>query len=330
MLFSSGIGTYLQNIIPKISPFFDITLLLIKKDLSWDSSFKSILFNTPIYTAEEQLLYPLKIPHCDIFWSPHYNIPLLPIRAKKRAVTIHDICHLAHPSSFPKAKQKIASKVLQAAINKSDLIMTVSEFSKKEITSRLCYKNKLIHVVAGAANPAPISAAYLDIQRPFLLYVGNEKRHKNASSLLEAFCLLPNLYHLVMVTPKNFPKKYHPRIHYLHNLSTEELHFLYQTALALISPSLYEGFGLVPLEAMQNGCPAIVSNLASFPEVCKDAAFYINPYSISSISTGIQKVLENESLRKSLIKKGHERALCFSWDRSASLVKELFLSLACL
>ena len=99
MIDYSGIGTYLRNLLPFLEEDFAVTLLVKDKNGS------GIDFDCPIYTVKEQLLFPYKVPSCDLFWSPHYNVPLLPIRAKKRAVTIHDLCHLAMPEHFPLIKR---------------------------------------------------------------------------------------------------------------------------------------------------------------------------------------------------------------------------------
>ena len=92
---------------------------------------------------------------------------------------------------------------------------------------------------------------------------------------------------------------------------------LYRNALLLVFPSLYEGFGLPPLEAMACGCPAVVSNVASLPEVCGEAAYYVDPYDIDSIAAGIYRVAKDDQLRKDLIERGLERAKLFTWEKSA-------------
>lgn len=328
MLFYSGIGTYLQNIIPRIAPFFEITLLTSSKNLSWNTNFTCFALDSPIYSWQEQLYLPRKIPSCDLFWSPHYNIPLLPIKAKKRAVTIHDLCHLACPHFFSKIKRFIARIVLQKALDTSDLVMTVSEFSKQEISRYLFPKHKTIHIIPNGVTKNTLSfppKKAANLKRPFILFIGSHKPHKNAEALLKAFLQLPKIYDLVMVVPKENLIKHHPRVHYFHNLSREELSFLYEKASLLVQPSLYEGFGLVPLEAMEKGCPVVASDHGSLPEVCKDAALYINPKSITSIYEGMRKALEDPLILKDLIQKGYARANSFSWDSSAIQIKNLFL-----
>jgi len=207
-------------------------------------------------------------------------------------------------------------------------VMTVSEFSKKEICSYLGLKENSIHVIwNGVAKNTPsfCPKGFCLKERSFVLFIGNMKPHKNAKELIQAFLQLPKTYHLVMVTPRKEELEPNPRIHYLHDLSKEELSFLYENASLLVQPSLYEGFGLAPLEAMQKGCPVVVSNQASLPEVCADAAFYIDPNNIESLYRGMQKVLEDPLLRKDLIEKGYKRSEVFSWETCGLQIKDLFL-----
>jgi glycosyltransferase involved in cell wall biosynthesis len=104
---------------------------------------------------------------------------------------------------------------------------------------------------------------------------------------------------------------------YMGYIQTKNLAYIYNLANLFIFPSLYEGFGLPPLEAMASGCPVVVSNVASLPEVCGDAAYYVNPYDVESIADGIYKVVNDKELRENLVQKGLERAKLFSWEKSA-------------
>jgi glycosyltransferase involved in cell wall biosynthesis len=111
-------------------------------------------------------------------------------------------------------------------------------------------------------------------------------------------------------------------------LQDTELANLYRHALCLVYPSLYEGFGLPVLEAMVCGCPVVVSRIASLPEVCGDAAYYVEPYDIDSITDGICKVATDEQLRRTLIRKGSERVAMFSWKASAKQLLEVIEEVA--
>ncbi len=337
MLFSSGIGTYIRNIIPYIEPFFQITLLAKKTEIERVKKFYSchvVGINSSIYSFKEHFVLPYKIPKVDLFWSPHYNIPLLPIRAKKRIVTIHDVCHLAMPEFFSKLKRPIVRFLIKQAVKRSDLIFTVSSFSLQEMVKFLCLeekeKNKVKVVYSGVEKKRysdKISLEERNLKAPFVLYVGNLKPHKNIKRLLEAFLLLPSTYELVLAG-RNFMDEAlfsHPRIKLLGEVDDEVLSSLYQKAKVLVQPSLYEGFGLTPLEAMQAGCPVVSSPKGGLVEASRGAAFYINPLDVSSLAEGIKEVLENAQLRSRLIQSGFQRVEEASWEKTGNTIKDLLL-----
>jgi glycosyltransferase involved in cell wall biosynthesis len=163
----------------------------------------------------------------------------------------------------------------------------------------------------------------------FILFVGSIEPRKNLISLLKAYLLLPEYikrdFKLLLVGLKGWKNveilellnKLKGNAEYLGFVDNEELAGLYRKASCFVYPSLYEGFGLPPLEAMACGCPVVTSDVASLPEVCGDAAYYINPYNVESIAEGIHKVLTDRNLRQNLIERGLERSKLFSWEKSA-------------
>lgn len=114
-----------------------------------------------------------------------------------------------------------------------------------------------------------------------------------------------------------------PRIVFAGHVTDDELSRLYARALFFVFPSLYEGFGIPPLEAMACGCPCLVSDGTSLPEVCGSAAFYCNPYSVDDIATKMERMLADYSLRQSLVVLGYEQIKRFDWDHSATMFAEL-------
>jgi len=150
----------------------------------------------------------------------------------------------------------------------------------------------------------------------YILFVGSIEPKKNLLGLLKAYLLLSNYmkkdFQLLLTGYKGWRNQeivermdqLKGRVHYLGYLNNEELATLYRGASCLVFTSFYEGFGLPPLEAMACGCPVIVFNVASLPEVCGDAAYYMDPYDVESIAEGIHKVLMDEAMRQNLIKKG--------------------------
>jgi len=344
MFHASGIGVYLKNLIPALSKAFQLTLIGNKEELKHYAA-EVIHTGIPIYSIAEMISFPRLIPPCDIFWSPHYNAPLMPIKARKRLVTIHDVYHLAHFHALT-LKQKLYAKVImQAAVHRSDHIVTVSAFSKKEIikyTEANADKISVIHNGIDHALFQPIS----DIQRikevkkkyhlpaNFLLFVGNVKPHKNLKTLIEALDSIRGKipdYALVVVGKKegfitgdaslfdqiNQDLELEQKIVFTGFVDNEDLPIIYNMAGLFVFPSLYEGFGLPPLEAMACGCPVLVSDRASMPEACGDAASYVNPEDASAMGEAILNLLNMTPLEKEgRKKKGIQRASGFTWEQS--------------
>jgi glycosyltransferase involved in cell wall biosynthesis len=169
----------------------------------------------------------------------------------------------------------------------------------------------------------------LGLPENFILFVGTREPRKNLKRLLDAYMELPERlkkeFKLVLIGPQGWNKtesesalrKMGDHVIVMGYMETPTLGYVYNLATLFVFPSLYEGFGLPPLEAMACGCPVVVSNVSSLPEVCGDAAYYVEPQDPSSIAEGICKVLEDSDTREALISKGIERAGVFSWERTA-------------
>lgn len=320
MAFHSGIGTYIRNILPFISRAnFSLQVLaphaVIQK---WPAlaGYDVIPVGSSIYSIQEQIELPLKIPTCDLFWSPHYNIPLAPIRAKKRLVTIHDVNHLAMSSTLSMLKRGYAKIMLPQAASRSNHVITISNFSKNEMVKWLGADEKKVSVIhLGARQEKPTSQEHAN----YFLFVGSRAPHKNLERLLRAWRRVVAKFpdrELVVVGNKT-ETALSTNVRCLGHVSEEELERLYRGAYALIFPSLYEGFGFPPLEAMRLGCPTIVSNAASVPEVCGDASLYVDPLSEEDMAQKICALIENPSMRETLIDKGMNRIKQFSWEKTA-------------
>jgi glycosyltransferase involved in cell wall biosynthesis len=319
MAFHSGIGTYIRHVVPALASHFKLRLIC-HPDLPsrWPflQQHELILTSSPIYSVQEQITLPFLVPQCDIFWAPHYNFPLAPIKAKKKVVTIHDIYHVVGPVSF--LKRLYAKLIIKKAIQSANHIITVSHFSRAEIlkyfpTDKIC----VIPLATSLSTSSPTQPL---LPNRYFLYVGNILPHKNINRLLQAWSLIAKTMPdttLALVSPsipKNLPLP--PQVTLLHNISYNDLPALYSHAIALIHPSLYEGFGLTLLEAMSCGCPVIASHTASIPEVCHDAALYINPLNPNEIAAAMEKISQNSNTRQELVKKGGERRLAFSWEKT--------------
>lgn len=343
MLVHSGIGTYLKNILKHLKkvPIHWYVLIHPHQKSSYFDGMEVIPIFTPIYSPIEQIDFVRKIPSCDLFWSPHFNVPIFPISSKKRLTTIHDLFHLAYPKLLSRLERFYAGFLIKQAAYRSDQIITDSHFSKSE----LC---KYINVIANKIEVIPLAVdldrfspkkeshqmlGKFNIKKKFLLYVGNLKVHKNIQALLLAFDLLDKQgfseIDLVCVGNSKGMKRLDDsyfketlqhvkhRVHFAGSVSEEELVGFYRTAELMIFPSLYEGFGLPPLEAMACGCPTICSYAASLPEVCKTATLYCNPYNYRHIAGLIKKVMVDRGLRQQLINRGLQLVKTLSWEISA-------------
>ncbi len=357
---ASGIGTFLQNLVPLMvvsGRDIDFTLIvdgdLRDRSLLDSGNVVTRCCGSPVYSVSEQFGIPGKVPRCDIFWSPHYNIPLLPVRARKRVVTIHDVFHLAFSDRLSLPQRFYAALMINSAVRLSDKVITVSEFSKSEIVRFTGVREDRIEVVYNGIDrnsfrvirdSSPIKAvgAKYGLPERFVLYVGNVKPHKNLVRLLRAFERLTRYgvedHGLVVVGKKEgfitgdeeifrmlkCNADLEKRVLFTGYVENEELPLLYNSASLFVFPSLYEGFGLPPLEAMACGCPTVVSSAASLPEVCGDAAYYVDPHDVDSIADGMRRVLTDDDLRRRLVAKGHERVARFSWESAAGRILRLF------
>jgi glycosyltransferase involved in cell wall biosynthesis len=262
-------------------------------------------------------------------YSPGY-IP--PINANIPYVfTIHDLNHLEMPYNSSKSKRVYYSTVILPGLHRSYRIVTVSEYAKNRIIAWSgCSPEKIIVSCNGVSNTfnnytKPAAPGY-----SYLFCCSNRKGHKNEARLLEAYSLsgVYNQMKLVFTgdADRNVKKiikslRLDSSVVFTGKVSENELAGWYRGAVATVFPSLYEGFGLPVIESMACGTPVVTSNTTSIPEVGGDAALYVNPLSVEDISSGIKKVVNDNSLRKQMEEKGLERASLFTWDRASKIVQ---------
>lgn len=285
----------------------------------------------------EQLLLPRKIKQNDVLWSP---ANLGPIYHRKQAVTIHDMATFDHPEWFEEKFAAIYRFLLPKIVNRVDRIITVSNYSKSRITEILDVDPSRIIVTPLAASVKTISSirSYSQEKR-FFLYVGSLEPRKNLRRLFEAWNLFQQSSRLssdfrlkiVGAAGKSFSSmgfEHIPiNVDICGYISDEELEDMYRQAICLVYPSLYEGFGLPPLEAMARGTPVISSNNTSIVEVVGDAGILIDPYSTDEIYDAIKMIAFDESQREKYSIMGLEKSKKFSWKKTAEqtlgVLKEL-------
>jgi glycosyltransferase involved in cell wall biosynthesis len=335
---ASGIGTYLCHIIPGIVDRFgdrSITLLGNTSELSilLDGVPKNCFFvdaSADMYSISEQIAYARLIPrNTRLYFATHYNIPLL--YNGHMLVMVYDMMHLAMPQFVRGYHKHLYAKLMFEAVRfKANSILTISEFTKQElIRLRGEFSQPIIPIHLGVDESwYSMPLGHAQHPRPYVLYVGNIKPHKNLKALVKAFGSIVNKipHDLIMVGKRegfitgdrevyDLAQSLGDRVHFTGRVTNDQLHQYLHWAEALVFPSLYEGFGLPPLEAMAAGCPVIVSTAASLPEICGDAALYFDPYSVNDIADKLMMVLKDPNLRASLRQRGHERARTFTWDR---------------
>jgi glycosyltransferase involved in cell wall biosynthesis len=351
-----GIGTYIRNLLrhlARIDRDTEYVLLCQEADLGVASllgpNFRTVLEPSPNYSIREQIHVPwvLHRERPDLFHAPHYVLP--PATRCPSVVTIHDCIHLMFPQYLRnRAAYVYARASMWSAAHQAHRILTVSEASKRDIIHFFNVPSEKIVVVYNAieervaVTPSDEAIARVreryQLNHPLLLYVGNIKPHKNLVRLIEAFAELrrrgfdelklliigDEISKLPALRRAVHSHKLHKHVRFLGYLQDETLASLYRLASVFVFPSLYEGFGLPPLEAMASGTPVVTSNVSSMPEVTGDAAVLVDPYNVESIVDGIARVLTDPALAAELRRKGIARAREFSWERSVERTRQLY------
>ena len=298
-------------------------------------------------TTRESLLFISRFSNkaFDLYWEPNI-VPLEHLKSKHLITTIHDFSFQHYPECLPKENKEYLQKHFWKNIRKSDRIITGSNYIKNEIIDLLKYDAARIKVIYHGVDHdnfktydhsllKAFKTAH-NLPEKFILFVGSIEPRKNLKNVLMGYNSLPDAFKkeckFVLAgfsgwknsEIKDIIRREGKNIVYLGYLSNLELAYLYNLASAFIYASLYEGFGIPPLEAMACGTPVIVSRSSSLPEVCADAAYYVDPLRVDSISEGIYKIFSDSELKVSLVRRGVARAKSFSWDESALSHLSLF------
>jgi glycosyltransferase involved in cell wall biosynthesis len=351
-----GIGTYIRNLLRHLSRLDRTTeyVLLARPEdrealKSLGENFRTVAETAGNYSISEQVRIPLalKRERVTLFHAPHYVLP--PLVRCKSVVTIHDCIHLMFPQYLPnRLALAYARTSITTAAKRATRVLTVSESSKRDILRFVPVPPEKIDVIYNAYDERfGVEPNEEDVVRvreryqlhdEFVLYAGNVKPHKNLARLIEAFHLVRNrgLDHLKLILIGDEISRYaslrravhqhqlHRYVRFLGYLPEETLAVMYRLAGVFVFPSLYEGFGLPPLEAMASGTPVVTSNVSSLPEVAGDAALLADPHDPSAIADAIYQVLTDPALRSELRRRGLARARQFSWETSARRVHDIY------
>lgn len=349
-----GIGTYVRNLVRHLARLDHETTYFLFCDRNDEATLRDLAENfVPVvehaagYSLREHVSIPMQLRRlgADLLHSPHYVVPLL--GSRPTVVTIHDCIHLLFPQYLPnRMAGRYAALMMRKAIQRSALVFTVSEASRRDILrffpqadpDRVWVAPNAIDDALlehpGEEEMARVRERY-QIRGRFVLYAGNIKPHKNLARLVAAFARvkqrsgMDDLKLLIIGDESNGygglrrsveAAGVRQDVRFFGFVPERTLAALYRLAAVFAFPSLYEGFGLPPLEAMACGTPVVTSRLSSLPEVVGEAALLVDPESVEDIADGLARVLEDSALCARLVEAGHERARHFSWERSVQAI----------
>lgn len=349
-LTSAGASTYIRGLIQGLriaAPDIKITEIACKPLFSrrnrflriFDTLYRELIwinFILPVVAKKAGA----EILHCPAMMAPYRS--KLPI-----VLSILDIYVVRNPRSFPFWQRTIMGCTFKHILESAAAIISISEFTKSEIhssypsisldkiTPTLLGVESIFLPVTEASKIAAFKKKH-SITTPFILSVSTIEPRKNLRTLLESFAAIKDTipHQLLLIGPSGWSSSDIPtaikrlgiteRVRFTGFVDSEELRIAYSIASVFVYISLYEGFGLPPLEAMACGCPVITSNVASMPEVVGDAAIMVNPLAVREISALIACLLENLSLRASLVKRGTRRACLFAWEKCAKTTLQVY------
>ncbi|MHB0889530.1 glycosyltransferase [Acidithiobacillus sp.] len=278
----------------------------------------------------------------DLILGPNFVLP--PAKAPS-VLVVHDLSHIRYPEVHPPARVAFLNHHLRPALARARAVLTDSRFTEAELLHHFPEVAGRTHVVypgisgrfavaPGAEVEAALDGVLGGDGRRFFLFLSTLEPRKNLAGLLAAYTTLPGAirgaHPLVLVGQMGWQESNFAavlagmvergEVRMLGYLRDELLPALYRRALALVYPSLYEGFGLPPIEAMATGCPVLVSNVTAMPEVCGDAALYCDPLDVGSVTEGMRRLVEDDSLRTRLAAAGQVRAARYTWEDEAAQV----------
>ena len=308
-----------------------------------------------LYQALTPPLFGWRLRHesNSLFHSPNYFLPPFPGRS---VATIHDLSHVSFPQFHPTARVDYLKRALPDTLRRANFLITDAESVRLEVIHHFGWPADRIAAVPLGVDPvfrprsatdlSPVLCRYGLSAGGYTLCVGTIEPRKNLARLLSAYESLPvpirNRWPLVLVGARGWrSESIHDRIEkaasagwvrYLDFVAQNDLPFLYAGAHLFAYPSLYEGFGLPPLEAMASGVPVVTSNVSSMPEVVGAAAMMVDPNDVSALSAALALGLEDERWRLSATALGLERASALSWgecvDKTVSIYEKVLYGIA--
>lgn len=299
-----------------------------------------------------KVLKDLQTEKADLFFAPSsYIIPALAPKSLKTVITVHDLAAFLYPGTYPAKAVLIERMTLRKALKKAAAVFTVSENTRKDLIKRFKPASERIHITPCAPSSffrQPVSESDLEAVRKslklpenFILAVGTMDPRKNFNTLIKSFVIIKRKYpdfklvivgkkgwnyHLIENALKHY--KMEKEVIFPGYLDDHELQKVYALAKVFVFPSLYEGFGMPPLEAMASGCPVVSSNSASLPEVVGQGGLLIDARNAIKIADSVCGLLDDNQVRLMMIERGRMQEQKFRWEESAKKALEVFRALA--
>ncbi len=281
----------------------------------------------------------------DVYHFPNFIRP--PLRRGKSVTTIHDAAFLRYPETLETKNYRYLTNHIRRTTERSDAIICVSAFTARELQELMGVPADRLHVIHSGldknnrrASPEAIASMRKNrkLERPYLLSVGTLEPRKNYPFLIDVFDRMDFAGDLVIVGMNGWKcdpihqrrdaSTRRDRIHFLRFVPDNELAALYSGAELFVTPSLYEGFGFPPLEAMQCGTPVVAAATGSLPEVLGDAALTIQGFDPENWKSAIESLLSDETRKRAFSAEGARRAASYTWDHTARQTWQLYRSLA--
>ena len=298
-----------------------------------------------------KVLKDLRANPVDLFFAPtSYIIPAFAPKSLRVIITVHDLVAFLFAGSHSTKATIIERLTLKKALKKTKKVFVVSQNTQKDLLNHFDYPEQDIHETPCAPSDfyrKPVSEDDLQAFKEkeklpdnYILAVGTLEPRKNFASLIKGFVTFQKRhpgYKLVIVGKKGWKFKKIEETIKEYDMTDEvifpgyvkgdDLHKMYKLAKVFVFPSLYEGFGIPPLEAMASGCPVVSSNAASLPEVVGDAGLLIDPQNSYKMAEAVADLIDNDAVRNTMIERGYKQVEKFTWEKSARAALEIFNSL---